>query len=1439
MWVVLTPILLFLLLSVLIYVPPVQKWAVDKACTVLSEEMGMDVTVESVRLKFPLDLSMGGMSAVQNGDTLVAARSLEVSVRLKPLFDGKAEVDGVRLLDTRLNTGDMVEACSIKGHVGEISLDSHSTDICNELAVVNKALVSDADLFVVLNDSVPEDTTESEPLTWKVQIDDAELRNVKARIMLPPTADSTYVSASIASAHAKAFLDLGTSEYRIDSFCIDDADVGHTMFAQNGMKDLHIVNVKGSALMDSLSLSIPKVDLQTKDSKIALSYRMDMNAFADTLPGTFTVATDAQIGKDDILYFAKLAGESSKDICATINQWIPAQATQLSVKAEGNLEALDVSTLHAHVPGLATLDADAKVWDAVKDLSLETNAKALLGKAATVDLKAGFVMAQEAYRADVKFKNIVVNDFVKMDERAVFSGEVSANGHGFDFLNAGTILNAKADLRNSHFGKINLSNIIADAKLQGNKINLDLDCDNDQLRTTFTLDGSLRKNLLAGKLNIDLPFLDAQAMGFSEDVLQASTSGIFDFTYNLDKLFRLESNVSALSLLLGENNITTDAFYLYAETKKDSTAACLQTGDLDFDFHMPHNPIDLMPQIDKLSRAFNAQAKKRQIDINILKTYIPELHLHATAGKQNPVSQILATYGIKFNEFVADVEASPVEGLSGNGHVYRFSTDSIVVDTAYFVMNQDSTKFDYEAGVSCREQAQLPAFRALVNGYLGMTDADVHLTYLNKRNEKGIDIGMKAVGEDSCISMKFYPEQPIIAFRKFKLNNDNYVQLRKDRPVLADVKLRSVIDSTYVTLLAYENGAAEQEAAAIIRNLNIKEVLSVLPIPGLPNMGGLFNVDATYYDKGEGFSVAGDASLKRFVFENMLVGDIGSQYKYTPIGTTAHNIDATMSYNGTDVVKVDGTYEAVGDGSLNANVDILDVPMQMVSPFIPDQIVALTGYMAGNIKVNGPVDKFLVNGALVTKDMHINANQYSVDLRLENDSIRFDNSRALFDAFKIHGAGKNPLTLNGYVDFADFNNMLLSLSLYGRDFKLVESKRAKKKVLFGDMYGDFFARVNGSSSNLTVRGLINVLPTTDITYIMTETPLSQGDRLDDIVTFIDFSMPPDTTSERESKQFMGIDMNMVLSIEDGAQFHCEFSSDKQSYVNVQGGGSITMSYTPEGVLNLQGRYTVNEGEMKYTLPVIPLKTFTLHNGSYIEFTGNPMNPTLNVAATERTRATVGQEDGTSRSVAFDVGLKITNTLNNMGLEFTIEAPEDLSVQNELASASAEEKNKLAVALLATGMYLSSSNSKGFTASNALNNFLQNEINNIAGKALNTMVNVDVGMEQTTRDDGTTRTDYSFQFSRRFFSDRLNVVIGGKVSADGNTEANESGAYIDDVSLEWRLDNGGAQYVRLFHEKDYSNLIEGELDKNGAGVLLRKKVDKFSDLFLWLRKKENE
>lgn len=244
-----------------------------------------------------------------------------------------------------------------------------------------------------------------------------------------------------------------------------------------------------------------------------------------------------------------------------------------------------------------------------------------------------------------------------------------------------------------------------------------------------------------------------------------------------------------------------------------------------------------------------------------------------------------------------------------------------------------------------------------------------------------------------------------------------------------------------------------------------------------------------------------------------------------------------------------------------------------------------------------------------------------------------------------------------------------------------------------------------------------------------------------------------------------------------------------------------MTYTPEGVLNVIGRISFTEGEMKYTLPIIPLKTFNIATGSYIDFNGDVMNPTLNISATERTKAMVSSKGSTARSVAFDVGVHISNTLSDMGLQFTIDAPQDAEVKDELSGFTDEEKNRLAVAMMATGMYLSPNNASSTASNGALNNFLQSEINNLTGKTLGKVVDVSVGIDNTTYANGETGTDYSFKFTKRFFSDRLNVVVGGKVSSNKNVNQ-QSGmnSFIDDVSLEWRLDNSATRYIRLFHGK---------------------------------------
>jgi hypothetical protein len=229
-----------------------------------------------------------------------------------------------------------------------------------------------------------------------------------------------------------------------------------------------------------------------------------------------------------------------------------------------------------------------------------------------------------------------------------------------------------------------------------------------------------------------------------------------------------------------------------------------------------------------------------------------------------------------------------------------------------------------------------------------------------------------------------------------------------------------------------------------------------------------------------------------------------------------------------------------------------------------------------------------------------------------------------------------------------------------------------------------------------------------------------------------------------------------------------------------------------------------------------------------------MNPEMNLKATERVRASVGSEGGATRMVSFDVGIALTDRLENLGLAFTLEAPEDASVQEQLNTMSTEERSKLAVTMLVTGMYMAEGNSTGgFNVNNALNSFLQNQISNVVGQSMD----VSLGMESTDREDGGKSTDYNFQFARRFWNNRFRIVIGGTVSTGNATQKDET--FIDNVAIEYRLDNSGTRYVKLFHEKNYESVLEGEVVETGVGVVLRKKVSNLSELFIFKKKKDDD
>ena len=150
-------------------------------------------------------------------------------------------------------------------------------------------------------------------------------------------------------------------------------------------------------------------------------------------------------------------------------------------------------------------------------------------------------------------------------------------------------------------------------------------------------------------------------------------------------------------------------------------------------------------------------------------------------------------------------------------------------------------------------------------------------------------------------------------------------------------------------------------------------------------------------------------------------------------------------------------------------------------------------------------------------------------------------------------------------------------------------------------------------------------------------------------------------------------------------------------------------------------------------------------------------------------------------------------------------------------------------LLASGHYFGgggSSNTKGFNVNGALTSFLASQINSLAGEALDAEINL--GITDGTNAYGV-GTNYSYSITKRLFNNRISVQVGGKM-VTGAAATGLQQTFIDNMSLDYQLDQAGTHYLRLFHNKNYENLLDGEVIETGIGYVIRRKMNKLNELF---------
>ena len=1508
-----TPIALFLLLAILLYIPPVQNFAVHQVANYLSGNLGMDVRIDKVRLAFPLDLAVHHMNAVEKGDTLLNADRLRLNVKLMPLFEGRADVDGLELYGLVIDTKNYISDTRIKGHAGQLTAAAHGVDWEKELVNLDHARLHDADIYVTLSDTAKKDTTESKA-KWNIAVKKVDIERSKVHLQMPGDSMRIYANLGRAALRGGAF-DTGRNYYAVKALQLQDCDVNYdipyikpvagidpnhiavkrltlmldTLSYNNegvlraGLRGLtlhekcglDVTRLSGSVYMDTTQLRLPALRLRTPASRIDADVAFDFKAFSAGKGGHCQAMVDASIGYDDIRTLA--TGYVDKAYLRAL----PHKPLAIKGTVSGNIDHLRLPSLTLNMPGVLQASANGYTNYVTKDwrngkfnFNLRTKSLAavrqlmpaslkqsinvpdglsLRGKAAfngnryDADIKAGIGrgaltakakldVKRETYKVVATAHQLPIASIVRGVPVGPFSGSLRASGSGWDVMSPRASLTADAKVNALSYERYPLGGISVKANLRGGKAVAHFEADNPLLQGNGHIEALLGRHNYEVAVKASLPNLDLKKLGVTTDTLYFGTD--IDIKATANKAF----TTYALSGSIANNHFTTQRMSAMAKdilfdlaTSRDTTTANISAGDLRLRLGAKGDIPHLGTHLARFANELQKEAKTYNIDQERLKTYLPVMAFYLDAGRDNPLYNIARMKGYSFSSAYVNLNTDPHVGMTGDARMGALNVGALLLDTIDTHIFQDSTGVQMRGLVKNGKKNPNP-LEVRMRSYVMRSGAGIELSYYDSEGERGVDVGLQAALVDGGLNIHLYPENPVLAYRNFKVNKDNYIFLGKDNSIRADVDLLAD-DGTGLKIYG-EPKDSVNDLTVSVNQVNLGELSAVLPY--MPKLSGMLSGDVHVTDDSQHKQLSAMASLTadNFKYEDMPLGNVGIDAVYLPKTGGEHHASAFISSNGEEVLACNGTYFDRDGGTFEGDAQLHDFPLQMLNGFMAGTDVALKGIAGGDLRMNGSLDKPVINGSLDLDSAHIYSDVYGFDLRTDERALDIKDSRIIFSDYRLFSTGKEPMVLNGTFDMSDFERMRMDFAMRAKNFELINTRKKAQSMLFGKVYANYVGTLKGTTDNLSLRGKLEVLDRTDVTYILKDSPLSVDDRLHDLVQFTNFK-DSTQTAQPEKAVDGGMDITMGISISDAAIFHCNLSDDGQSYVKLEGGGDMTLRMTQQGDMRMTGLFTTNSGEMKYQLPVIPLKTFQIVQGSYVQFTGDVMNPTLNIAAKERTKAVV-TEDDKQRSVAFDVGVKITKPLNDMGLEFTIEAPEDLNIQNQLASMSAEQRGKAAVTMMATGMYMTDEtmmSGSGFKANNALNAFLQSEIQNIAGSALKT-IDINLGVESGTSQTGTSTTDYSFQFAKRFWGNRISVIIGGKVST-GADATNSAESFINNVSVEYRLDQGATRYVKAFYDRDTQDPLEGQLTKTGAGLVLRRKTDKLGELFIFRNKSKKK
>lgn len=1546
-----TLLFVLLLVPLLLYLPAVQDGARGYVTRLASEQLDMEVSLKSIRLRFPLSLELrDALVVTPTNDTLLKCDALVMDIGLRKIFKSELQIRELSFEGTKFHYADTVSKFDIRADVEELRLQARPVNIIGETAILPDITLRGGDVSLTLPPSAPDTASTASTFAWAFKVANLQLEDINYKMLMLPDAMSLDCGLK-KGAITDAMVDIGRQQVSVgyvgidgvqcsylyskvdseaeppvaetdtaqvaslpwtiqaDSLSLSNASAtyGYLNYTPKFGFDPQYISVTGLNLkadsvynrasevrlslrhlsfrercgfgltgasgrfsMDSLLLSLHDFILTTRLSNLKVDAEADASILSMNPSAPFSVKLMTGVAFSD-------AEKMFPSISSSLGV-LPVNRFEAEADISGTLSDINVRKVSAGMPGFANLAMAGKLYGITGkrpsgDIILRggvsspsvffsdagngenTNSVAIpdsLGIAGRFALRNDSIATtfnirsagggsirmtgmtnykSQTYEFNAGIRALPLGEILPGSGLGNLSMRMSAVGENFDIFSP----DAYADIT-LRVDEINyLERAYRDIEVTFNDVNRachgKLISKDAAAPCNLEYIGMLSDTIKSIRLTGSIGTLNMGALGITRDSTLVNTQIDIGAIMAGNDYYSVKGGLGQTQIKMFGVNRTLPGLDIDFVSDTASMKGKITAEQISVEFSSPEPLMEFISGLDSAMTCITAQLDSMRLDAEQINSALPPFRLSARIG-ENP---ILRTYLMRndmelkgFNLDFRTGENKPFGFLAG---AFGFTSGDMSIDTVGVFLRQDTAKIKYGMYISNTPIETGQTGDIKLYGDIAGRSVGLNLWQQLKTGETGFRLGGRVSLDTASVRLEITPLNPIIGYSTCTVNPGNYVEYFKDGSIAANLK---IISGEKLFNIYTENGEVSDELGVKLASLDISSLLEIWPLA--PPVGGLLSSDLRLSYGGRRIFADGTISIDGFTYNKRLVGDVALDMDYSILYGGVETISLGMDINERNCLLLSGEFDTTRRKPMNVSLVMDSIPLESVNPFIPEEYATLTGGLSADLSVTGKSDDFKMNGYMQFNKATLTSATVGTTFALSPWKVSVTDNLVTFNNFGMVGPNGSPLNIDGTISFGDMPRALSNpfliktdLSISANNFQLVNVKKNNKSTVYGKAYANMAVNLSGPVNFLKVSGDVSLLNGTEITYTMRESnALGEEKDVSDLVQFESFN---DTLNYEFVKPLppppWGMDMTVNVSIGQAVKLAVNITPDGKTGINLQGGGNLLYTMNMLGDTRFSGRYNISGGTVRYTPPIISTKDFDINQGSYVDWTGNIADPSFNITASQKIKTSVN-EGGTSRLVTFYVIISIKNTLDRMAISFNLTAPDDMTITNELAAMTEEQRSEQALSMLLYNTYTGGSNTdNSFNDNVALNTFLQKELNQWARNSLKN-VDLSFGVDSYKNASGEDVTDYSYQLSKSLFNDRFKVVVGGSYNPDiSPTEVAQN--IIGDVTLEYQLDERDNMLIKVFRSMQ-NDILEGNITEYGVGFAVRKQVIKLKELF---------